>query len=411
MGIIFISLLFASLHVQGYYYDVGVKITFSDVVIFLWFMYSLFSMSLFKLKIFSNHIYSLPILFSFLFLLWNGFAAIISSMPEEGATLFLQVVRNYLLFLLLINSLKKIQDYEKINLYFFLIGILSSIIGIALFYKGLLNINIILSNPELWNYQIGWELDKSGYLRANGLVGDSNFYAIFLTMALLCGIEVKLARLIKYPGILTIFIAILLAFSRSLIVALFISPLLMLFLRLRQLDRKIFVQILLVLMFFSVSFLIILFIFDINFIDVMEERFSDISGTKREAMWNILTPMIAESPLWGHGLRAAQKTLHFYSHNTYLDLLVDTGMIGMVLFLLILFSLYLFLLDMQKNKQLHNNISKSLVPWKYMCVIIPQFIFFFSFGTNPFIWLVFGMILASYVLKKEFNEQYITTSC
>lgn len=395
MSVLFITLLFFSINLQGFYYDIGIKVTPTDGIIAVWFFLELVSYLSGRTKINrAGLLYFLPHIFTVLYLVWNGFEAVVSPSIESGATLYLQMIRNFILMLMITLPKVTLADYRKINLAIFLIGVFFSVIGIYLYTKNFLNLASIVKDPEAWHGVVGFELDRSGYLRANGLTGDSNFYSIFLILSLLCGVSLHIAKSVRHIGILTIIVAILLAFSRSIFLALFAGPIIMMIMGLTPLSRKNLFYITVMILFLILASLLILWVFDINIIDVMSARFSYVGSEKRNYLWGVLLSMIEERPLLGHGLRAAQDALHFYSHNTYLDILVDTGLIGAVIFVLVILAIFIIMMKNKKNREILDDVR----PWNTMLIITLIFSFFFSFGTSPFVWLLLSMAISAYKL-------------
>ena len=133
-------------------------------------------------------------------------------------------------------------------------------------------------------------------------------------------------------------------------------------------------------------------------------RIAKTSQGPRMRIWGVLIPMINDSPLIGQGLRAAQNATGYYAHNTYLDLIVDTGFIGLLLFFLPIIPAYLMLPNTRKN----NNIAYVTKPWIQMLIMLSMFLVFFSCGTHPFYWFVFSMIILSSRLKETLHEQPAT---
>jgi hypothetical protein len=67
-------------------------------------------------------------------------------------------------------------------------------------------------------------------------------------------------------------------------------------------------------------------------------------GVKRLYLWGETLRFFAQSPLWGHGFRATRwskgVTVYFTADNYYLEILADTGIIGLTLALLFFGTLY-----------------------------------------------------------------------
>jgi O-antigen ligase len=398
MNVIFITLLYISLNLQAFSREVGeIRVTIADVIIIIWLFFGVLYSFRTKIKR-VNYYYFIPHLCILIFLVWAGFEAILSPDIASGTTLYLQYIRNFILLLLITMFPFNKKDYQKLNLSIFVVGVIFAVIGIGLYYSNNSNFSIIHSNPERWHGYVGYEMDKIGYLRANGLAGDSNFYAIFLTLSLFCGIGINKHAILKYSGLLLTIIAILLAFSRTIFVALGLTFIVMFSLRLMKLKRLDFIYIFAITLFIIISSIVIFVFFGIDTIEVMRLRFADVTGGNRSYLLSVLLPMIGESPIWGHGLRSAQiELLGYYSHNTYLDVIVDMGLIGMALFSLIILSTLNLMVKVKKD----SDVSQIAKPWFFMLIFTLFFSILFSFGTNPFIWLVLSMVVLSYRISVD----------
>ncbi len=400
-SIIFVVLLFTAYNLQGFYFDIGIKIDPADIVIVMGVIYfALYFSRGNSIRRFPSFLYISPILAYFIFFLWCGTSAYISITPKSATTLYLQFARNFILLLLLAKIPLSVRDFRKINSTVFLIGVLFAIISLIFYYMGQLKIHSILHDSDLWR-GLGYGLDKSGYLRLSGLPGDANFFSLFMTLSLLCGMQVEMRKSVKYGGLLLVTASLILAFSRTIYFVILISSILMVLLRLVRLDLKSLRFIPKTVLGISISLVTITFLLDVNPFNVMRIRVFDIPSGSRTIFWSELYEKTLDNKIIiGYGLRTSQSALGHYSHNTYFETLVDSGVIGALLFMVIIFATFWVLINERKTPA----VLKVMNPWNQMFILLVIFLLFFSFGTNSFLWVVIGMLISSYKLKGEGNE-------
>lgn len=399
--VVFIILLFTAFNLQGFYFEIGIKIEPADIVIVMGVIY--FALYFFRgnaVRSFPSFLYISPVMAYFLFFLWCGTSAYISITPEGATTLYLQFARNFILLLLLAKIPLSMHDFRRINSAVFLIGVLFAIVSLMIYYMNQLKIHSILHDSDLWR-GLGYGLDKSGYLRLSGLPGDANFFSLFMTLSLLCGIQTDMRKSVKYSGLLFVTASLILAFSRTIYFVILISSIIMVLLRLVRLDLRSLNTVLKAVIGASISFVTISFLLGINPFNVMRIRVFDIPSGPRTILWSVLYEKIFNNKIiFGYGLRTSQSALGHYSHNTYLETLVDSGVIGALLFMGIIFATFWVLINERKTP----DVLRVMNPWNQMFIILVIFLLFFSFGTNSFFWVVIGMVISSYKLKGEGNE-------
>jgi len=108
-----------------------------------------------------------------------------------------------------------------------------------------------------------------------------------------------------------------------------------------------------------------------------------------ENYWDQLLPKVSESPLVGHGLRSANVALRGqYAENSYLELMYDTGLVGLVLWAC--FIGYVALVGWKISRRM-----PMLLPWLHSWVIIVIASFYASIQFDPLVWIVAGIVLGS----------------
>ena len=128
-----------------------------------------------------------------------------------------------------------------------------------------------------------------------------------------------------------------------------------------------------------------------------------IHDDDRLELWSGYIKYITESPIIGHGIGGDYFTLGFYSHNVFVDWMVETGIIGT------LFLSYLFF-----------RIYKSLFSLAILNQIFIVIMIFFIYGvihnmfsgywiTSNTHWLVFGILMSksNYFRKHGYNVVHV----
>jgi len=143
---------------------------------------------------------------------------------------------------------------------------------------------------------------------------------------------------------------------------------------------------------------IILFIILANFIDITGSAgYSRIThklfvDENRRELWTKAMNAFSDSPIWGHGLGSIWWTVGYYSHNIFTDLLAETGVIGTLIGVCILWKVTSYLYYLIKNEQ------------KYVLIMI---VFLSGMITSLFsgYWFTMGSLFLvtafAYVHKKE----------
>jgi O-antigen ligase len=119
-----------------------------------------------------------------------------------------------------------------------------------------------------------------------------------------------------------------------------------------------------------------------------QDRISGSMSTLRFALWQDLVEKLSQEPdyaVFGAGLRAIEETRGVYSHNSYLDLLFETGMIGLTLW-----AVFAFFTTLQGVAMLPWRIG--LLPWLHAWLLTLFMYLTFSSIYLPFSWLVAALI-------------------
>lgn len=95
----------------------------------------------------------------------------------------------------------------------------------------------------------------------------------------------------------------------------------------------------------------------------------------RLLFWELLLPLFYQNPVFGIGLRQQYALFYFVPHNDYLRLLIETGIIGIILYFwvitLMLYHAYSFSKNL-KNASLYKTLSISFLAI-YVCHLVISF--------------------------------------
>ena len=383
-GLIFLSLYFVN---SKFIFDIGVKITITDIVIlgtFIFFLFRFFKKdSKIQIQI------PLILLITFIvFLLIVGLDIKRVKWPLRNFTLFVMCLRN--IFLMIAVSSFKLEE-NKILKTIANISIFISMISLILYFFYLFQYQQILSNQFLWKPGIWYDLGEGSILRLSGVGNDPNFFGIVNIIGLIFCLFLFNERKYKI-GSIVIFLSIVLTFSRTLFIILGILVLIFIvlssILKKRDILKEVSVNYLKIcLIFILFGILIGLFMTSINIVGIMQEKMKSGIGKSiadRFHLWSLALSSFRTSPLIGQGGRYIQMTEGKYVHNDYLELLSSYGLIG---FFIVVF----FLLGNLKIGIL--NLTNNIKIGAYILLIVYMiFMMGFSIFFNPYVYFIIGLL-------------------
>jgi len=383
-GLIFLSLYFVN---SKFIFDIGVKITITDIVIlgtFIFFLFRFFKKdSKIQIQI------PLILLITFIvFLLIVGLDIKRVKWPLRNFTLFVMCLRN--IFLMIAVSSFKLEE-NKILKTIANISIFISMISLILYFFYLFQYQQILSNQFLWKPGIWYDLGEGSILRLSGVGNDPNFFGIVNIIGLIFCLFLFNERKYKI-GSIVIFLSIVLTFSRTLFIILGILVLIFIvlssILKKRDILKEVSVNYLKIcLIFILFGILIGLFMTSINIVGIMQEKMKSGIGKSiadRFHLWSLALSSFRTSPLIGQGGRYIQMTEGKYVHNDYLELLSSYGLIG---FFIVMF----FLLGNLKIGIL--NLTNNIKIGAYILLIVYMiFMMGFSIFFNPYVYFIIGLL-------------------
>jgi O-antigen ligase len=244
-------------------------------------------------------------------------------------------------------------------------------------------------------------------IRFGGLAADANFYAILMSLAFLIGyysnskiLNVKY----KYIYMMIIGLNIIITISRSVMVTFIVTFIFASLFFEKKLKTKI-----IRLWTFLLFALVLLYLATIPLpglnISVYEWYvLRATQNTPRFEMWMILLGYIKDQPFFGYGLRASEILLGGfgnYAHSSYLELLTDYGLIGFIIFVGLMFSIFLKGMKLIK-------INSAYKGWVHSYIMIYILFGGFTLLYWPFLWTIFAIILGGYINEKNrFNYNFI----
>ncbi|UOQ45416.1 O-antigen ligase family protein [Halobacillus salinarum] len=232
------------------------------------------------------------------------------------------------------------------------VGILFNSASLLLYFLGLHRVHFIFEGDRISKF--GMMLDRN-YPRLIGLMQDPNFYVFYNTVFFayfLCN-----SKSIKNKvGLILCILTNLLTFSRGGMLVMLL--LLFLYILLNNPLKKIRLISGLFLSVFLVAYIAIVK-FNFNFIGIMMERIADTTddgGSGRLALWGRAWHYFENHMYVGVGaFNFSDYNLHDYGdtltvHNTFLDILSDSGLVGIFFFLLFIGCVLYQLLQNRMHK-------------------------------------------------------------
>lgn len=295
---------------------------------------------------------------------------------------------------------------------FFLINYPEDLIESAIGYAGILfnGISLILFTIALkmnWTSIGGVMMDRD-YPRLIGLVTDPNYYIFYNSIFFsyfLCNSKGYKNKI----GLILCIITNLLTFSRGGLIAMVLVFLFFLLMSKPIKQLKLLVSSIFLL---SIIGLIGAMVFKIDFLKMLSSRIQDFTrdgGSGRFELWNRAIDFFSTHPFFGIGaFNFKEYNNHYYNdshfvHNTFLEVLSESGIIGFTMY-----SLFLFFIMYQ---MLENNL---LTKKPYLLLTFILFVFqmtSLTFFINE-VFLLYLAIVATYIHhnKVRFKETNISVN-
>lgn len=235
---------------------------------------------------------------------------------------------------------------------------------------------------------------------------DPNITVVYMTLFLFLFANKAKENLKNKLGLILSAIIIILTFSRGAYIALMFSMLIVYFsiknikltLKIKQMIKGIIC--------IAIIVVVITAITNINILNVVANRFEDTSkdnGSGRTVLWRNAVKTFKKHPCFGIGINA---TLEYnkvyygtknYVHNTYLEVLSETGIIGFIPYLIFVFSTIYTSWKICKNEKKNNYLYVTVL------AIFLQMIFL-SVLLNEMIYLIIAILSKYYI--EDLNKSY-----
>ncbi|KZE64053.1 polysaccharide polymerase [Fictibacillus phosphorivorans] len=328
-----------------YSLDFGFALKPYMIFLFLFFVIHLSKMHFQRLQLFECGM----LLFYFVYCLSGVFALY--------GTSSLRIVCGIALYLCCYFLMKSLMGHSKdllIERSLSYAGIVFNIGSLLLYFLGLKKLNFILQGDGI--YSMGVFMDRE-YPRLIGLVADPNYFVFYNTLFFtyfLCNLNLKRNKI----GLILCILTSLLTFSRGGLAAYAV----IFFLYVVFLNHPIKQAKLLIGAFLSLAMTLYIAVtfFHLDIYHVIESRMQDFSndgGSGRFELWSRAWHYFTESPWLGVG---ASNFLPYNQyqfgdslqvHNTFLEILSESGAIGIFCFLLFLFFTVIQLFQHRVHKK------------------------------------------------------------
>lgn len=380
-------LLFVSFHL----YAVGV-LEVGELSIAIWhFIGITFSFIYFLCGRFTNskiQVSKTALSFFFLclaFSLWILICAFSSPAPERGFTMVaIQIINLCIVSVWVFNARIELATLNR-RILKVAAGI--GAVAIALYVPAILSYDQTAPDGSPWMPSVGYYMEHGSVPRLTGLAREPNFYSLWMSIPLMVGIVHGRRSIVLW---LPVVFSALMTLSRTFVVSLFFSSIALLLILLFNQTTRIYAARLLV-----VPPMLVMILFAYIFLIDTEQRImyyrtNTLTDSTRMKNVNEVLSEISESwnPIIGNGLRSAQVLLRgYYSHSTYLDILLETGLGGLFLWMTIFGLVGIVSLSQIRR------IGVELIPWIYALLCIMIYFVSFSLLYHPFIWMVMALIV------------------
>jgi len=319
------------------------------------------------------------------FSLWILICAFSSPAPERGFTMVaIQIINLCIVSVWVFNARIELATLNR-RILKVAAGI--GAVAIALYVPAILSYDQTAPDGSPWMPSVGYYMEHGSVPRLTGLAREPNFYSLWMSIPLMVGIVHGRRSIVLW---LPVVFSVLMTLSRTFVVSLFFSSIALLLILLFNQTTRIYAARLLV-----VPPMLVMILFAYIFLIDTEQRImyyrtNTLTDSTRMKNVNEVLSEISESwnPIIGNGLRSAQVLLRgYYSHSTYLDILLETGLGGLFLWMTIFGLVGIVSLSQIRR------IGVELIPWIYALLCIMIYFVSFSLLYHPFIWMVMALIV------------------
>ncbi len=327
--------------------------------------------------------------------------------PKSALELLISLTMYFLLYLLVVNLVKDQKTIKRMLLVFIIVATGLALFGIVQYFRG-----ETLFPPEMGRFG-AFRLGKQRIVRVIGVFKNPNAFAYnyVLVIPLIVGILLTEKRRL-YQGIIMGLLGLctfclFITFSRSAFLALWVSILIILYF-IKGYQKVIAVASLL-------GVFVILYIFSPNILHILKYRMSptvhDIGIEQRIELVKGGIDIFLTHPLIGAGIGNSPTILGRYTydyrhgpHNNLVAVLVETGLLGFIPFILIFI---MFTKKILKAMCKTNNRSSRIILVSILASIWGYFVnglFHTSIGYGLW-WMVLGLGIAqAYIVERSMER-------
>lgn len=338
----------------------------------------------------------------FVLSIYGGVTALISQDIIAGLRLFILSQLVLIFYLVSATYLAKLKlSVDQINQSIAITGFLFSFISLILYMYGL---SIAFGNFNAFQGEdiYGLTIDRN-LPRMIGLTFDPNFLVMFNIIFFFFLVFKKRSRFENFTLALII-ASIILSLSRGGILAI-AAPLIYKFF-ISSIALKFSKSAMQTLFFFLVFFSLVLFFIGDYLYVIIESRLSGLgSGSGRSSLINTMISLISTNPLFGvgwHNFRYYNREItgeYHYGHNTFLELFVELGLVGFIIY-------SIFLLFILKHIYKICKQDPKLIFLKYSFWSFMISMFFLSSIVNEVFFLFLMIIKIYYISFTRENVKY-----
>ncbi len=294
-----------------------------------------------KIFFYTNNKTKKIFLFCLIFIIWNFLVTIFGIEPKRGILKLIEFVGPIFFIFAVINVQENIDSkfFKQIIFLIILFCVLESIYGTLQYFTGI----DFTHKIKIPNYRIRGTM---GYYNSLGGVLGMMVPFIYGNFIFTNKEKLKEKQFFLISFILSV-IALILTFTRGAWMGAILGVLVITIYKFGWKGL------------FFIIVLPILIIFNPVRNRIKDTQNDPQGGRKNIWVWSL--EMIKESPILGYGFNSFQKLLskkdiyygeaHFHSHNVYLNTFVESGLIGILLLLTIMFLIIIYILQLvQENK-------------------------------------------------------------
>jgi len=271
-------------------------------------------------------------------------ATIAHSYDSTKSFQFALTTSSFWILLITLKFLAHLCEYRNFEKTFLILGKLYFVLSFLFYAIGLLLPKNTTEGVLHFGVYVG-----GFYPRMAGMNFDPNTFALSLIPFLFFFFANR-----KFAWFIFGFVLLVLSFSRGGSVAFLAGLAVCYFMRINKQEIVLFSVLITILL------CLILFSYSLDFspvlTDIINSRFSTFSnGNGRTELWFNAIALFLEKPIFGWGVYTYQPlnislfNSNYFSHNTYIDVLVETGITGGFLFFIFLLLVFLHLRTIKKN--------------------------------------------------------------